>query len=82
LTWFSEDRERLVVESRAIAALAADVEWLVEAEWDLVRAQLILHLALDVGDAVHRLEMRYPAMFPHTPPDIVPVAPDFRLSDH
>ncbi|MDX7951461.1 ThiF family adenylyltransferase [Lichenihabitans sp. Uapishka_5] len=82
MIWFLEDRERLVVERRAIATLAADVEWLVEAVWDLVRAQLILRLAMDTGGAVHRLEMRYPAMFPHTPPDIVPVDPDFRLSDH
>lgn len=82
MIWFIAHPDRLEAERRAVEALAAVTDWLVEADWGLTAGGRVrLRFAVLAGGRAVRLEMRYPEVFPFTPPEVVPLD-GLRLSDH
>jgi sulfur-carrier protein adenylyltransferase/sulfurtransferase len=80
--WFLTDPARLNAEVRAVEALAAGVDWLIDLDWSFDQGHLVLRFTITVGDRRYDLKMSYPGFFPATPPSVAPVDGELRISPH
>jgi hypothetical protein len=71
--WFLKDTARVEHERRAIAALAEEVAWLQNVAWRLdTSVRLCVDADLLADGRVYPISLRYPELFPHTPPSVWP----------
>ncbi len=82
MIWFLTDPARLNAEVRAVEALAAGVDWLIDLDWSFDQGRLVLRFTITVGDRRYDLKMSYPGFFPSTPPSVAPVDGEQRISPH
>ena len=81
--WFRNNPARLHKERKAIATLAAEVEWLLITDWEL-HNETRLYLIADIEAHGHRYEvaMFYPTNYPANPPTVIPRQPNQHWSTH
>lgn len=83
MTWYISDIARYKSEREEIETFAAQSDWLTflgRRVDDQLR--LILDAEITVGDRTYPVYLRYPDMFPHTPPSIYPRGDSSRWSEH
>lgn len=83
MTWFIEKPDRFVGERKAVAALAGSVEWLLDYAFRFdERSRLVLRFTLRIADAGIELDLTYPRFYPDSPPEVVPLDRELKLSAH
>ena len=83
MTWFIEKPDRFVSERRAVAALAGSESWLSHYAFRFDESiRLVLRFTLRVAETDIQLDLRYPRFYPETPPEVVPLHGELKLSAH
>jgi molybdopterin/thiamine biosynthesis adenylyltransferase len=81
--WYFGDLDRLAAERAAISALAAEEAWFSDADWSFdAETRLCLNFTIAVGGTLYPMQMKYPRLFPATPPNVSPIDTSQRLSVH
>ena len=81
--WFRDNLARLHKERDAIASLAAEVDWLLLADWELYKEKTLC-LVADIEAHGYRYEvaMFYPTNYPANPPTVIPRKANQHWSTH
>jgi hypothetical protein len=79
--WFLADPARAGAEQQHVAALE-DQAWLVDGYWLLRGSHLCYDADIVIGDTCYPITLRYPAIFPVTPPFVLPRGEHPRWSEH
>lgn len=83
MTWYISDIARYKSEREEIETFAAHSDWLTFLGRHVDdQLRLILDADITVGDRTYPVYLRYPDMFPHTPPSIYPRGDSSRWSHH
>jgi hypothetical protein len=83
VTWYFSNIARLRVEREGIETFALGAEWLTLLGWRMDESmQLVLDAEITVGDHTFSVFLRYPEMFPFSPPSVFPKDQDARWSSH
>ena len=79
--WYLKDSARFAQERSALAALQAEVDWLMIESERLDGGQLLYDLEIQASGRTYPAVLRYPSTFPHSPPSVLPRVPE-RWSSH
>jgi hypothetical protein len=79
--WFLNDQPRLYLEQAEIKQLEGNTDWLIGTNWGF-DGELYVDATLRVHDYNYEVRMRYPDLFPHVPPAVLPQNKEERWSTH
>jgi len=83
VTWYLSDIARFAAEQEGLERFSLEVDWLVTSGWRIdKRARLVLDAEIAAGGRVYPVYIRYPELFPHTPPSVYPRGDAVRWSSH
>ena len=83
MTWFITDIARLKSEREGLETFALRNDWFVPLGWRLEdNMRLVLDAEIVVGGRTFPVFLRYPEMFPFSPPSVFPRGDDSRWSSH
>lgn len=83
MMWAIEDLARFAHERDAIASLSGSVDWLTAVRWYVSDARdVCVDAELQIGIVTRKVTLKYPEMFPHAPPAVVPRESEGRWSSH
>jgi hypothetical protein len=83
VTWYFSDLARYRAERANLDSLALEADWFVPVRWrtdDKIR--LVLDAEISAGGRTYPVSLRYPSLFPHTPPSVIPRGNSSRWSQH
>lgn len=81
--WYLDDRARFLEEFAALTALTTQVQWLtIGATRFDGKGRLVVDCDIDIGHRVYEACLRYPALYPTSPPTIYPRDGASRWSVH
>ncbi|MBS1023985.1 ThiF family adenylyltransferase [Gluconobacter cerinus] len=79
--WYLKDSARFAQEQSDLAALQAEVDWLMIDSKRLDRGQLLYDVEIQANGRAYAAVLRYPSTFPYSPPSVQPRVPE-RWSGH
>jgi molybdopterin/thiamine biosynthesis adenylyltransferase len=83
VTWYFSDLARFRAEREGLEVFALNVDWFVTIRWRVDDSlRLVLDAEIVAGGRVYPIFLRYPHLFPHTPPSVFPRGDTSRWSQH
>jgi sulfur-carrier protein adenylyltransferase/sulfurtransferase len=83
LTWYFADLARFRAEREGVEAFAQEVDWLGLKGWRIDdRLCLVLDADVEAAGRIYPIYLRYPDVFPYTPPSVFPRGESGRWSSH
>ncbi|MGA8611162.1 MAG: hypothetical protein WB760_05505 [Xanthobacteraceae bacterium] len=83
MTWYLSEIARLKSEREGLETFALGTDWFLPLGWRLDDSmRLVLDAEIAVGNRTFPIFLRYPDMFPFSPPSIFPRGDDSRWSSH
>jgi molybdopterin/thiamine biosynthesis adenylyltransferase/ubiquitin-protein ligase len=83
MMWALKDLARFESERDAMSALSSEADWLTVIRWHVSDGLcLCVDADLQIGNAVRKVTLKYPEMFPHAPPSVLPRESEGRWSSH
>ena len=83
MSWYLSDFPRLKSERVGLETFALGVNWFTALGWRMdERMRLVLDGEIAVGDRIFPIFLRYPEMFPFSPPSVFPRGDKSRWSSH
>lgn len=83
MTWYISNISRFRFEREGVEVFALGVDWFVPLCWRIDSSvRLVLDADIAAGGRVYPIFLRYPDLFPHTPPSIFPRGDTTRWSQH
>lgn len=83
MTWYLSDIARFKSEREGLESFSLTVEWFTAIAWRMDESmRLVLDGEISAGNRVFPIFLRYPDMFPYSPPSVFPRGDGSRWSSH